>query len=925
MRTEAARNKAPAAAVFAGAALLSLAARAAAAPVRMALIEDEPTRITMMLAQPIERVLREAGGDAALEAVDEVPCSFAGPDHRFRLPAGVGAPDTTQSADAVALESDAEVAFVYPPDPALIAALKKAAADPSTFRRPNSVRMWEHEAEAASAPGPGGETVLTIRAELDRPATGRWRTGLAAYYRLRWKGRDTAVAVLGRTYGGLGRLATAAAMAVEQGGPLTGMARGGTFGTAASDARGRAALDALEKAGLRYSAVDSSEIENWTALEAYRRERPNGVQFLSANLVFSTDTARPVLPPYAVFETSGTKVAVVGVTPPWTSPLLGRAGLPGMKVSDPVLAVENLIPRLRAEADIVVVLSPLGPSDTARLASTARGLDLILADDSPFLVFSPPPETVFTQEDRPVFANPLPPVRVYSPALNVVSVERRVNGEHVDWTVTGRAVLLDDSVNPAEDFPEPALETFATGRSTEAPVLPAARVVFPPIERSMPVYGPRDFWTLAAGLLTERGRAEAGLLPSKLLQTTTVGAVRESFVREWLGAPDAAVLVDVPGAQLKALAEEAREQARREDSGLPIDSKLRFALSGFDPAGLLRGAPLDPAGTYRLATSRAAADALGLPPPYELIPGTATVGDAVLAELRERAGAATPADWRAWMTGRPVSEPGLWRINFRDIGLNVRQTKIQSSDAFASVQNSRVQGSDELLIGGVLKTDAEYLHREYKWTNTLEMEYAKDRISPRNAPATTNLTANRIMFLTLDTKRVGGIPYGWLARSWGPSVGLQYDGEFQASPGLPRKQVYSVFPGVEFFDGSVVKTLSTSGILKRDLSRDPPNTQTGLRLRTLISTPVGPGGAKFDAELWNNYFFLTHSDNASDLRLEGDANAKLSIPIRKHLSVAPFVDFYWFGLKTSPSYGYSLMTGISIGFSRIWKPQYEDF
>jgi hypothetical protein len=205
------------------------------------------------------------------------------------------------------------------------------------------------------------------------------------------------------------------------------------------------------------------------------------------------------------------------------------------------------------------------------------------------------------------------------------------------------------------------------------------------------------------------------------------------------------------------------------------------------------------------------------------------------------------------------------------------------------------------------------------------MEYAKDRISPRDAPATTNLAANRIMFLTLDTKRVGGVPYAWLARSWGPSVGLQYDGEFQSTPGLRRKQVYSVFPGVEFFDGSVVRTLTGSGILKRDLSRDPPNTQTGLRLRALISTPVGPGGAKLDAELWNNYFFLTRRDAASDLRIEGDANAKLSIPIRQHLSVAPFVDFYWFGLKTRPAYGYSLMTGISIGFSRLWKPQYEDF
>lgn len=156
-------------------------------------------------------------------------------------------------------------------------------------------------------------------------------------------------------------------------------------------------------------------------------------------------------------------------------------------------------------------------------------------------------------------------------------------------------------------------------------------------------------------------------------------------------------------------------------------------------------------------------------------------------------------------------------------------------------------------------------------------------------------------------------------------MGLQYDGEFEAAPGLRRKNVYSAFPGVEFFDGRVVKSLSTSGIVKRDLSRDPPNTQTGLRLRTLFSSPVGLGAATVQGELWNNYFFLTKQDRATDLRVEGDANVKLIVPVYKHLSIAPYVDFYWFQLKTRPDWGYSFMMGVTIGFSRLWKPQYEPF
>lgn len=349
-----------------------------------------------------------------------------------------------------------------------------------------------------------------------------------------------------------------------------------------------------------------------------------------------------------------------------------------------------------------------------------------------------------------------------------------------------------------------------------------------------------------------------------------------------------------------------------------------MVVSGFETAGILRGAPLDPHGTYRLATSRAAADALSLPGDRDPL-GAVSMADAVLPELRARSVSATPEQWRNWMQGRPISSTGLWKVNFRDVGLNIRQTNVVRSDAFDPVSNSRVQGYDELLVGGVLKTDAEYMKRDFKWGNTLETEYAKSRLQPRHAPATTNLASNRIMFLTLVTRRAGRLSYGWLAHAWGPSLGLQYDGEFQSAPGLRRKQVYSIFPGVEFFDGTVVRSLELSGNIKRDLSRDPPNTQTGLRLRSLISTPVGPAGAQLQGELWNNYFFLTKRDTAADLRVEGDANVKLRIPVYRHLSVAPFVDFYWFQLKTRPDWGYSLMTGITIGFSRLWKPQYEPF
>lgn len=902
------------------AAAVSVSANAAP-PVRLALIEDTPSAATTAVLPALERALRDAGGDAELLGVDFVACSFTGDDHICRLPSALGAPPTDSASTAVALESEHGVAFVYPPAEDFVAALVKAAADPTTFAVYGAMALREREAEASAHVSPAGATTLTLSAELDRPATRRWRQGLAGFYRVRWKGRDMAVLIPAREHGGLARLAAAAAGAPE---PWIGVARGGTLGSTMSDGSPREVLEALERVGLRWSAVSDSEIEHWSDLEAYRSGRPEGVRFLSANLVYSTDSARGPFPPYAVVDASGTRVALVGLTPDAAGALLPRLGLGRLAVRDATTAVDELIPRLRAEADVVVLLVPPELA-RSRTLTTETGVDLLLGEGPDGFSTVPPPAVSVAQAERPAYAHPFPALRAYRPALNVYEVDRRVKDERASWTVTSSARLLDDLTLPLEGFPTRAWDAFVESVSAEEPLIPPARAVFAGTGRRWPFYTAREFWTLSAGLLSERGRAEAGLLPVSRMMGDTPGGVREGLVRANLGGAGQTVLVSLPGSRLKSLAAESAEQARREDAGLPVDAKLRFTVSGLDAKGRVRGVPLDGKGTYRLATSRTAAETLGLPEPYELAAGTPTVDGAVLGELKLRSGGASAADWRAWMTGAPLSEPGLWRLNFRDVGLNLRQTKVVRSDEFDAVPNSRIQGFNELLVGGVFKADAEYLKSEFKWTNTVEAEYAKSRIEPRSAPATVNLAANRIMLLTLGTHRAGQIRREWLARSWGPSLGLQYDGEFEAARGLRRKQAYSLFPGVEFFDGTFVRSLVLSGILKRDLGREPPNTQSGLRLRSVFSREIGPAKALLQGELWNNYFFLTKQDTAGDLRLEGDFNVKLRVPIRKYLSVAPFLDFYWFQLKTRPDKGYITTLGVSIGFSRLWKPQYEAF
>jgi hypothetical protein len=334
--------------------------------------------------------------------------------------------------------------------------------------------------------------------------------------------------------------------------------------------------------------------------------------------------------------------------------------------------------------------------------------------------------------------------------------------------------------------------------------------------------------------------------------------------------------------------------------------------------------PIDDAQKYRVATTQVLADSLDLPKDPKPAGLGRTADQIVLDALLRRRGA-PPSDYGRWMQGRPVTRRGLWKLNFRDVSLNLQDTQVIRDDAFNSVPNSRIQGFSQFVVGGDVKTDADYLYDPYKWSNTVEMEYAQSQISPRGQPHIINTPANRIMGLTSLTRKAGTIKEKWLAESWGPSLGFEYDSEFVASPGLPRKQVYNLFPGIELYDGSFIHKWELSANIRRDQSRIPPNTQGGLHTRMLFSHEWGKAPASLQGEWYANYFFLTHQDTVQDLRFETDFNLKLKIPIKKYLTIAPFLDIYVFELKARPIMGYSSMLGLSIGFSRLWKPQYESF
>ena len=134
-------------------------------------------------------------------------------------------------------------------------------------------------------------------------------------------------------------------------------------------------LNAMDRMGSHAAAL--GEMDLYLGLEKLRAlDELTNVRFLSANL---TDTGGNTLfKPYLLLKTGTLKVLVLGLTrPPVRSSLLaGRMG--GNLIQDPLETAARMVPRLREDCDLLVVLSNLGYREDLQLAREVDGIDIII-------------------------------------------------------------------------------------------------------------------------------------------------------------------------------------------------------------------------------------------------------------------------------------------------------------------------------------------------------------------------------------------------------------------------------------------------------------------------------------------------------------------------------------------------------------------
>ncbi len=142
-------------------------------------------------------------------------------------------------------------------------------------------------------------------------------------------------------------------------------------------------LDMMELLG--YDAVTVGEREfNYGYRYLVELTEKSKLPVVSAN-IRDKATGKLVWKPYVVVRKQGFRVAITGLFQP-TIQL--KAGGDSVQVDDPVATAQQLIPEMRQKADVVVVLSHLGRTESLDLASVVSGIDVLVVGHQPSLILA---------------------------------------------------------------------------------------------------------------------------------------------------------------------------------------------------------------------------------------------------------------------------------------------------------------------------------------------------------------------------------------------------------------------------------------------------------------------------------------------------------------------------------------------------------
>ena len=711
----------------------------------------------------------------------------------------------------------------------------------------------------------------------------------------------------------------------------------------------RARVDFTALRDIGYRIVVPFEFELSLGAEGLRRLRQEfpEVTLLAANVGVG-DTTTFVRS--RIVTLGGQRVGVIGLVNAGIRDRLPRAVLSAYTFEAPTPVARREVARLRAAgAQAVVVLSNLDPSDNALLAQEVPGVDAIVAD----LPVRAAPEAMRLRVDLPdrPFVRPGTPALVARSAANgigvgVLALEFRARPDTGGAFVAAlehRVTMLTDRIAPDTALVR-RLEALA-GRSAEARgelMFPA----FPDIVARHPALAEVDATTrrgrvskaLWEGFMARRLREQAGAEVAVIRRLDQfpplIGKLHENEVGEWLWTEDEIVVLDLPGADLKAL--------------LRADTRGELATSGVDLArNLVLGHRIDDAATYRVATSDVLVDgararffARGLRSRrhFAIEPGTGrlraeaaaptiAVRDLILGELRRVRGVAkgdAQIDSLAAYLAADPAHVDVTTLSFDRPTIWASVNRIAGNDGYVGVPESRILAKDAWVAGvsgRVVRTTSRRLR-----ATDLGVGFAFAQQQVTGAGAGRIETADDLKLdWTLRPSFDAPSP-----RRLHPFVRGLFDSEFsptvQPATGVrnPRQLSLRAVAGVMARPSARWRRADVGVVIENDFGR--PNLQAGVQSRVDLERPIRSG---MTYRLRNDltYFLPTRDDTPADLALRYGMVHDLLVPLVDELSLSISADFFFFQGKVPATrqLGVSSQLRVGLTYDRLWKPRYQPF
>lgn len=767
-----------------------------------------------------------------------------------------------------------------------------------------------------------------------KPPSDSWIMSFVVRYHLVADGEPTVVTIVGRTFGGAARLAPALRARLRTlRTPVLPIMAGGLGFRLGVSLPPELVIGMWDTLGFKLMAF-----EDLAFVWKLRKElKGRGRKLIATNVEWTGPPDASPFVPYAIEDLAGIKVGIISVLPQAPYPELIAAKAP-LKVGNPAFAASRAVKALREDhgSDLIVCVSHLKGEEEAQLLWTAWNIDVLIAGDVA--------ETAIRRMRKVTLKN-WRRERRSEPALRA----RRSQFSYGELTlgfepspVGPELVWVEERAGPvASDMPEDqklaaieeAVLTKFLGAKTS--VLPDPRTVWPQADQSRLVYGPLEVHNIGAQLLREGAGTEAALLRIRPLNSNTPGMVREYFVRHWLDPRSEACVVELPGGALRPLLRRLESASPRGTGSAwrEVSKYFRDALlagAGVEKSGRISGLPLRDHESYSVALTT---DLLDDPSFPELKRASrrrplGPLADIVIDGLKRMSpsGPESPDSEaryldrvRALAEGKTPEKP-VWRLNLRDLSVQLANTQVEDNENFTQVRDARVRTIDQTLVQASSRLFSELYWGRFRWDAGVSTDYGRLTLKPRGSSRIVNETMDQVVFESDLRHKTLDVSAGKLRSKLGPFLALSYSTEFTKPEDTPTRKFLSVKPGLALSEGRFLEKVYAAALVETDYSTPAPNTEYGFEAGLRWGSPLPPTAARLRLDAAYRRFAPSRLDTADDLKSELEARARLDVPILGDLSLSPFLELYVFQGKIVRRTGTSTRFGLSLSYSFLWKP-----